>query len=264
MDRILKVGIVQMGSVKDKESNLSKIARFMSRCSADVVVIPEYSMFPLSDMTPEEAYMLAEPLDGPYLMNLSKLAVEHSVYLIATLFERANYPKVFNVATLISPSGNILGVYRKTHLFDAYNYSESKYMVAGDKLSPILDIKGVKTALAICFDLRFPEVFRSHALSGAEVIFTPSAWYGGSLKEEVYISLARARASENTVYLVIANQYSREFIGRSLIVDPLGVILCDLGIGEKYLEFPIDVDFVHEVRRSLPLLNLRRRELYQL
>jgi len=263
MAREFTVGLLQFGSTLDKSKNLEKISSMLKRVNADVIVIPEYSMFPISTLTPEEVFNLAEYVDGPYVTGLAKLAREHSTYFLATYFERAQRPKVFNSASLISPSGDVLTTYRKVHLFDAYGYRESDYMMPGSKPSDVIQVKNVNVAVAICFDIRFPELFRTYALRGAELVLIPSAWYRGPLKEETLAFLARARAHENTIYIALAVQYSPEFTGRSMVVDPLGTVLLDLGIGEKYVEFKIDVDYIHEVRKALPVLNLRRPELYQ-
>ncbi len=264
MVREFTIGLLQFGSTLDKNKNLEKISSMLKRVNADVIVLPEYSMFPISKLTPDEVFNLAESVDGPYVTELAKLAREHSTYVLATYFEKAERPKVFNSASLITPSGNVLITYRKIHLFNAYGYRESDYMIPGAKPSDVVQVKNVNLAVAICFDIRFPELFRTYALRGAELVLIPSAWYRGPLKEETLAFLARARAHENTIYVALAVQYSSEFTGRSMVVDPLGTVLLDLGVGEKYVEFTIDVDYIHEVRKALPLLNLRRPELYRI
>ena len=126
------------------------------------------------------------------------------------------------------------------------------------------EVAGARVAVAVCFDLRFPELFRLYALAGAEVVAVPAAWYRGPLKEEMLHVLAKARAVENTVYVAVANQYSDRFTGRSVAADPMGVALVDLGVGERYAEVPLDLDYLEEVRRQIPLLGLRREDVYEL
>ncbi len=236
----------------------------MKRVEADVVVLPEYSMFSVVDQSPSEVYEGSEELDDPWVTKFKRFAKENSSYVLVTLFERASYPKVYNSAALVSPGEEVVTVYRKIHLFDALGIKESDYVIPGTSPSEVVEIARVRTAIAICFDLRFPELFRYYALRGAEVVLVPSAWYSGPLKEETLGFLSRARASENVYYLVIANQYGPRFTGRSMVVDPLGVVVLDLGIGEKYQEYEIDVDYVHEARKALPLLSLRREDVYSL
>ncbi|MDW8082758.1 MAG: carbon-nitrogen hydrolase family protein [Sulfolobales archaeon] len=264
LGKYLRVGILQFGSSTDKIRNLERIFSIVKKVEADVVVLPEYSMFAIENLSPPEVHERSEDLDSFYLSEFRRFARENSVYVLTTIFERASHPKVFNTAVLISPHEEIVAIYRKIHLFNAYGVRESDYMVAGDSPSKVTDLAGVRAAIAICFDLRFPELFRHYALQGAEVVFVPSAWYSGSLKEETLEFLSRSRASENTYYLVVANQFGQKFAGRSMVVDPLGVVLLDLGIGEKYVEFEIDLNYVYEARRTLPLLSLRREDIYTL
>ena len=229
------------------------------------MVLPEYSMFVPDGLSPEEVYALSEGLDGPFLQELSRFAEEFSTYVLAPILERSEKPpKVYNTSVLLSPSGAVVTTYRKLHLMDALGVRESTYVVPGDRPSPVVEVAGARVAIAVCFDLRFPELFRLYALAGAELVAVPAAWYRGPLKEEVLHALARARAIENTVYVAVANQYSDRFTGRSAAVDPLGVVAVDLGIGERYAEVSLDLNYLEEVRRQLPLLSLRREDVYEL
>ncbi len=229
------------------------------------MILPEYSMFVPDGLSSEEVYALSESLSGPFLQELSRFAEEFSTYVLAPVLERSEAPpKVYNTSALISPRGVVVDTYRKLHLMDALGVRESTYVVPGDRTSPIAEVAGARVAVAVCFDLRFPELFRLYALAGAELVAVPAAWYRGPLKEEVLHVLARARAIENTVYVAVANQYSDRFTGRSVAVDPLGVVAVDLGIGEKYVEVSLDLDYLEEVRRQLPLLSLRRGDIYEL
>jgi len=222
-------------------------------------------MFVPDGLSPEEVYALSEGLDGPFLQELSRFAEEFSTYVLAPILERSEKPpKVYNTSVLLSPSGAVVTTYRKLHLMDALGVRESTYVVPGDRPSPVVEVAGARVAIAVCFDLRFPELFRLYALAGAELVAVPAAWYRGPLKEEVLHALARARAIENTVYVAVANQYSDRFTGRSAAVDPLGVVAVDLGIGERYAEVSLDLNYLEEVRRQLPLLSLRREDVYEL
>lgn len=264
MGRSLRVGVLQFGSTPNKRANLEKVFLLAKKVEADIVVLPEYSMLAPTGRTPEEVYGESEDLGGLFVSEFKRFAREFSTHVLVTLFERAVYPKVYNTAAVISPREEVVPVYRKLHLFDALGYRESDYVLPGDAPSEVFEIGGSRAAAAICFDLRFPELFRYYALQGAELVFVPSAWYSGPLKEETLEFLARSRASENAYYVVVSNQFGPGFTGRSMVVDPLGTVALNLGVGEKYVEYEVDVDYVHEVRRSLPLLSLRREDVYSL
>lgn len=261
--RKLRLGILQFSSLANKNETLNKLSKLLKDVTADVVVLPEYAAFNLVRLKPEEAYAMADGLEGEFIKFFSGLAREFSSYFVVTTFEKSSEPpKIYNTAVVIKPDGEIASTYRKTHLFDAYGYRESDYSVCGEEASPVVDIGKAKIAIAICFDIRFPELFRIYSLNGAELIVVPSAWFKGPLKEETLSFLARARAHENTVYVAVAVQYGEEYTGRSLVVDPWGTQILDLGVGEKYSEIDIDVDLVYEVRKKLPVLQLRRVDLY--
>ncbi len=259
--RVLKLGILQFGAVRNKEENLLKIKSLIKSPSSDLILLPEYSMSNITGCSPKDLAGIAEPLDGPFVRGLAEIAREYSTYVVAGVFEKVGV-SVFNTAVVLSPNGDLVGKYRKVHLFDAYSYRESDYFMPGDEPSPIIDVGKAKVAIAICFDVRFPELFRMYALSGAELVAVPSAWFRGPLKEETLAFLARARAHENTMYLALSVQYSKDFTGRSMVIDPLGVVIADLGIGEKYAEVPIDLDYISEARKILPVLKLRREDIY--
>ena len=249
----------------NKLGNVERVRRLARRVEADLVILPEYSMFPLEGLSPEEVYALSEDLGGLFLEEVSRFAEEFSTYVLAPVLERSGAPpRVYNTSVLVSPRGAAVATYRKLHLMDALGVRESTYVVPGDRLSPIVEVAGARVAIAVCFDLRFPELFRLYALAGAEVVAVPAAWYRGALKEEVLHVLARARAAENTVYVAVANQYSDRFTGRSTAVDPLGVAMVDLGVGERYAEVVLDLDYLEEIRKQLPLLSLRRVDVYEL
>lgn len=267
MNRTLRIGLVQLEATRDKKKNIEKALKIIqqyNRVEADVIVFPEYFMFKLEDVSPEVLYSVSEDIHGEFVDNYIRIAREYSTTVVGTLFEKTSIkPKVYNTVVLVEPSGNVKIVYRKTHLFDAYGYKESNYMLPGDNLSTIETIKDVKVAFTVCFDIRFPEIYRIYALKGAEVIISPSAWYRGPLKEETLRFLAQSRAHENTMYIVIVNQTGKTFTGRSMIVDPMGTVVLDLGSREIYYEYLIDVDYIYDVRRKLPVLKLRRPKLYK-
>ena len=229
---------------------------------ADLVLLPEYSLFDPTGLPAEEIWQRATTLED-FAARLARIASRAGAYAAGAFLERGPRPKVYNTTALVSPSGDLVGIYRKTHLFDAYGYRESDAVEPGDALSPVFDIKGVKVGFAVCFELRFPEVFRELALAGAQLAAVPAAWYSGPLKEETLHLLARARAVENGMYVAVAALYGQRFTGRSLVVNPFGVVEAELGAGERYREVAIDLSMVEEARKTVPTLNLRRPRLYK-
>lgn len=266
----LNIGILQFTIGSNKDENLKRIRRLIERneraiSEVRLLVLPEYSMLDPTGLEPTTIWKVAEDLKGPWLEEFRKIAVEYDAHIVATLFEKSSRPPlVYNTAVLLSPKGDILEVYRKTHLFDAYGYKESEFTLPGDRLSRVIDVDGFKTAISICFELRFPEIFRTYALEGAELVVIPAAWYKGPLKEETLAFLARARAHENVMYVALSALYGDNFTGRSMLVDPMGVIIAEAGIGDRLLLASLDKDELKKARSILPLLKLRRGNLYRL
>ena len=265
MTRELTIGLAQVKGCRTKEHSLKKAVKTAEKMrDADIIVYPEYLMFDPTGV-PGRLYLFsAETLDGPWVHTFSKMAREKSVYILTTMFEKImDNRRVYNTAVLINDVGEVIGAYRKTHLFDAYDYRESRVIKQGNELSGIYDVRGIKIGLAMCFELRFPEVFRASALRGAEAILVPMAWYKGHLKEEMLKTMIQARAHENTVYIATSSLVGENFVGRSMIAHPYGHVLIDAGPWENYVEQKISTEEIMEVRKALPLLQLRRRELYK-
>ncbi|ABM81482.1 carbon-nitrogen hydrolase family protein [Hyperthermus butylicus] len=266
----LTIALLQFGATHSKEESLERIRKLISRyerivSEADLLLVPEYSMADPTGQPPEAIAAIAEPLEGPWIGFFARLAREYSVHVVATLYEKSKAGgKPYNTAALIAPTGELLAVYRKIHLFDAYGYRESDYFMPGAEPAKLATIKGFRIALAVCFDLRFPELFRTYALQGAELVAVPAAWYRGPAKEDQLRIIAAARAHENTMYIAVASQYNSNFTGRSLVADPYGLVLLDAGRGEKIVQIEVDRESLEEARRQLPLLKLRRPHAYKL
>lgn len=259
----IRIGVLQAAPRPSKTETLRVVEKLLeSARDPSLIVTPEYLMLDPTGLPKEKVYEEAEDLEGSWLGFFKDKARELGACIAATLFEKSGDGRVYNTLAFIDKNGSIKAVYRKTHLFDAYGYRESSFTAPGDRLFQPIDLCGVKVGAAICFELRFPEIFRAQALSGAEVIVVPSAWYKGPLKEETLRFLAQARAHENTVYLVVASNPGGNFVGRSMIVNPMGVVKLDLGPGERYEEYEIDTEEIEEARKVLPVLRLRRPSLY--
>ncbi|MCU7786385.1 carbon-nitrogen hydrolase family protein [Pyrobaculum sp. 3827-6] len=252
----------RLGIVQRAPGPVEKVVDMVAGARADLIVLPEYSLFDPTGMGPEEVWSNASALDK-FAEGLAKIAAETGAYVAGAFLERGPRPRVYNTTVLVEPGGGVVGLYRKTHLFDAYGYRESDVVEPGAELSQIYDVRGVKVGFAVCFELRFPEVFRELALGGAQLVAVPAAWYSGPLKEETLHVLARARAVENGVYVAVAASYSQRFTGRSLVVNPFGVVEAELGIGERFRVVEVDPSLVEEARRTVPVLNLRKPHLYK-
>ena len=215
---------------------------------------------------------IAEEIPGPVTDGLCNIARRYGMAICGSLYER-NGNAVHNTAPVISREGEVVGRYRKTHLFDVPNRTdirggirESDKIAAGDELG-VFDLGFAKVGVSICSDLRFPEVYRELALMGSEVTLCVSAFLAPRVDHWEF--LLRARASENQTFLLASGQVGIEpksgigFVGRSMAVDPWGTIVATASDIETVLTAEIDLDYIAEVRRRWPLLEQRRPALYR-
>ncbi len=261
---ILQVALAQTKTTTTPEENLKRAEMWVREAfsrRAEILILPEMFMArPKSDETPA---IPAEPVDGPFLSRICDLAASHRMYILVGAWEAVpGETRVYNIACLADPDGKTAAVYRKIHLFDALNVKESDRMLPGNAPPPIVDILGVKTGIAICYDLRFPELFRYFAANGADAVLVPSAWYAGPLKEDHWLTLLRARAIENTLYIAGCNLTGDAFSGRSTVFDPFGVPVAGAGESEMLVTAWIDTDRIAAVREKLPALSHRRPDLF--
>jgi predicted amidohydrolase len=263
MERFL-AAVGQMASGPRRETNLERAAalvREAARRGASLVVLPE--VFAWRGPRSEEAAH-AETIPGPSTDAMGEVARATGVHLLmGSILEQAGGEhRTFNTTCLLSPSGELLARYRKIHLFDVdlpgrVTVRESDARAPGDEVVVAPTPLGV-LGLSICYDLRFPELYRRQVKAGAEVLLVPSAFTftTGSAHWEV---LCRARAVENQCYLLAANQtgtspHGFADFGNSLIVDPWGVIVARAGDGEGLALAEIDRTYLARVRRELPCL----------
>ncbi|MEN2999413.1 MAG: carbon-nitrogen hydrolase family protein [Acidilobaceae archaeon] len=260
----MRLALLQYGAGRSKEESRKAVERLLQRYEGkpDLIAFPEYSPLDPTGIRAPELWEQGEELSGEWFKFLGSVAQTMNSCVVGSLLERSPQPpKVFNTAVLLNRQGDLLGVYRKTHLFDALGYRESAVMVPGNELFEPREACGAKIGLAICFEIRYPEIFRSQALRGAQLVVVPTAWYRGPLKEESLSVLARARAIENGIFLAVPVQYGPNFTGRSMVVDPNGVIVAEGGVGEKVVEARIELEEIERVRERAPLLKLGRWDL---
>ena len=259
----LELVLVQTRTSRDKQANLEAALRTLAQLEVDgptLVAFPEMYMAQPGD-GPLAAQ--AEPLDGPFVRALADAAAERGVHVVCGVWETSPDPeRVYNTLAVLAPDGRLAGRYRKLHLFDALAVRESDRMLPGDAAPPVLEIGDVRVGVAICYDLRFPELFRDLAARAADVVVVPSAWYAGPLKEDHWLTLLRARAIETTCYVAGADLTGPPFSGRSAAFDPFGVPIADAGETAGPLRVRIDPERVREVREKLPTLRHRRLDVF--
>jgi predicted amidohydrolase len=265
MTTALTIALAQTSVSRQPQENLQTARNCLRQAAvqgADLLIFPEMFM-----ARPQEGVPLttvAEPLDGPFVSSMSAMAAEHGVAVVCGLWETVpgETRRAANVAITLGPDGTLLARYNKIHLFDALSVRESDLMSGGQKEPPIFSLGGMQLGLAICYDLRFPELFRNLAIRGADAVLLPSAWYAGPMKEEHWLTLLQARAIENTVYVAGANLCGAPFSARSAIFDPFGVMLAGAGEGETIISARLDRSRLEEVRTKLPSLSHVQRDLF--
>lgn len=263
----MKVAVAQLNSSTDKNENLEKAKRYIKRAKdagADFVVLPELYMAytpPSSELKPAD---YAEPLDGQFVSGLADAAGQNQIHVICGIFESSpnDTERAFNTTVFIGKSGDLLHAYQKTHLYDAFNYKESDTIIPGSQGNMVLETEFGNIGIMVCYEIRFPEISRKLALGGADFFFIPSGWVAGTMKEDHWQTILRARAIENTAYVFAANQVGNTFTGRSMIIDPMGVVLASAGEEENLIVSKIDPDRIRRVREKLPSVADRRPELY--
>jgi predicted amidohydrolase len=167
--------------------------------------------------------------------------------------------RVSNTLLAVDRGGGALGAYRKLHLYDAFGYQESLRVRPGDHAAPLVfDVGGLRFGAMTCYDLRFPEMARSLIDAGAQVILLPAAWVVGPGKEDHWDTLVRARAIENTAYVVAAGQTAPRFTGHSMVVDPMGVVVAGAGEEPGVITATLSPERLDAVRAKLPSLGHRR------
>jgi deaminated glutathione amidase len=268
----VRAAAVQLTSTADRERNLAtadRLTRAAAAAGAELVVLPE--KWPVL-ATPEETAAGAEPFDGPALTWARGAARELGIDLLAgSIAERVpGRERGSNTSVHVGPDGDVRAVYRKLHMFDVEvggrTYRESEHEAPGDEIVLSETAGGVELGLTVCYDLRFPELYRILAVRGARVLTVPSAFTLATTRDH-WEPLLRARAIENQAFVIAANQigeHARGYRsgGRSMIVDPWGVVLATAPDGETFVIAELDLERQAEIRRTLPSLANRRPQAY--
>lgn len=258
----MRVVLVQLASSTDSAANREAMQAWVTRIEhvasrPELVVFPEGSMHdfgaPDTDLVP-----VAEELDGPYVRALGEAAQRLGATVVGSMFERSEDGPPYNTQVVVGPDAEIVATYRKIHLYDSFGYTESSRLSAGDLTPVVVDVAGTPTGLMTCYDLRFPEMARMLVDAGAELLVVPSAWVAGSLKEDHWQVLLRARAIENTVHVAAAAQTGRTYAGHTMVVDPMGIVIAAAGDEEGLVAADIDAERLSRARSRNPSLANRR------
>jgi deaminated glutathione amidase len=267
----LRVAAVQLNSTAQKERNL-EVAEILVRGAAaegaELIALPEkWNLLGPG----EELVAGAEPLDGPSLTTVRGWARELGVHLLAgSIAERRDGEKASNTSVLIGRDGVDIAVYRKIHMFDVdvggVAYRESEFEDAGAEIVTA-QVGDLTAGLTVCYDLRFPELYRILAVRGAQLITVPSAFTLLTGRDHWEV-LVRARAIENQVFIIAPNQVGEtpphySSYGRSTIVDPWGVVLAMAPDEEYFIVADLDLAAQERIRQTLPSLANRRPDAYR-
>jgi len=270
---LVRAAAVQLNSTADPSANLAAADRLTRAAAADgarLIVLPEKWT---AIGTDEQQRNAAESLDGPAIAWARATARELGVDLVAgSILERlSGQHKLANTCVHVDPAGEVRAVYRKLHMFDVQvggrSYRESELEEPGEEIVTSETADGVELGLSICYDLRFPELYRILAVRGARVIAVPAAFTLATTRDH-WETLLRARAIENQAFVVAANQIGahpggHRSGGRSMIVDPWGLILAQAPDREGHVVAELDLERQRQIREQLPSLANRRPAAYR-
>jgi predicted amidohydrolase len=267
----LPVAAVQLNAGTEKQANIDRAGQLVAQAAAAgarLVVLPEkWNGFGSSKIL----RACAEGLDdGESVAAMRDWAREHGIHLVGgSITERSESGRLFNTSLVFDPRGELVATYRKIHLFDVevggHVYRESDVEDPGEEIATA-DVEGWTVGLSVCYDLRFPELYRILTLRGANVLVVPAAFTMATGRDHWEL-LLRARAVENQCYVIAAGDWGehpggRRTYGRSMIVDPWGVVIAQASDGDGVVTGVIETARVEEVRASLPALANRRPLAY--
>ena len=225
---------------------------------SDVIVLPELWS---TGYDLENAVSHATAIDAGVFAQTAALAAEFKIHIVGSCLSVVGPESYGNTAVFFGPDGTILADYTKLHLFRLMD--EEKHLTPGDRPS-LVDTPWGLAGMAICYDLRFPEIFRIYALAGARIIFLPSEWPQPRLMH--WRILLQARAIENQLFVVACNRVGRtgknDFFGHSAIIDPWGETVVEAGQGQSLVTVEINLDEVDRVRAKIPVFDDRRADIY--
>ena len=263
---------IQFTANEEKKRNVEIVMELIDNASsqgAELIVLPE--MFNCYSSL-EIMVKNAETIPGYTTELLAKKAKEKGIYIIFGIYEKANDNKAYNSSVAVGPDGNVLDTYSKTHLFDinvpgSITFLESSHVTPGQKITNI-NINNIKCGMAVCYDLRFPELFRTMALDGALMFAMPCA-FTRATGQFHWDPLLKARAIENQTFIIAANQVGRHpngivSHGNSMILDPWGRVIVQASKDDNIIITELDFKALETVRNEMDLHGQRRTDLYSL
>ncbi len=265
--------VVQLTTTEDAKASLARALEGIDQAAgrgARLVVLPENVNYMGTEM---EKRRLAEPVDGPTFARMGEAAKQHGIWLVAgTMPEIAGHDRTYNTSVLFDPEGRRAAVYRKIHLFDVAlgpgaTHLESEHVEPGEA-GTLAETELGKIGMTVCYDLRFPDLYRTYFRAGAEILTVPSAFTVPTGRDHWEV-LLRARAIENQSFVLAAGQVgqntpARATFGRSMIIDPWGTVLAVCPDRPSVAVAEIDLGHVHGFRRKLPCLSHERPAAYRI
>jgi deaminated glutathione amidase len=263
----MRVSVCQLNSRDDRADNLAVARDLLGRAAAagaELAVLPEYVDY----LGPAKSAPKPEPIDGEFAAFFADAARELGIWVHAGSFHETgpDETRTYNTTLLFDPAGERVAVYRKIHLYDVeiagrVSYQESRFVAPGSE-TVVTDVGGVPTGLSICYDLRFPELYRRLAIAGAKILVVPAAFMMHTGRDHWEV-LLRARAIENQCYVVAAGQIGdhepgRTCFGRSMIIDPWGTVLAQAPDAVGIVTADVDLGRLDTIRAELPSLANRR------
>lgn len=273
MKNQFKLALCQMKVIDNKDSNIKNALDMIKTAAltkSDLVILPEMFNCPYdNDKFTEYA---EEKKNSKTLKSISKAAKDLNIYIIAGSIPELDGDKLYNSSFIFNRNGDIIGSHRKMHLFDIdipekIRFKESETLSAGNQIT-VIDTELCKIGVAICYDIRFPELSRLMALKGAELIVIPGA-FNMTTGPAHWETLIRGRAIDNQLYVAAVSPARNEKLsyvayGNSMVADPWGKVLARAGEKEEVIYADINLSRVKEIREELPLLNGRREDIYSL
>lgn len=263
----MRVAVCQLNSQQDRDANLAAARDLLKQAAAggaDLAVLPEYSDY----LGPGQEAPAPQALDGAYPTAFAQAAAAHRMWVVAGSFHEAGAGdgRIYNTSLAFDRAGSLAAVYRKIHLYDVeiagrVSFRESRWVAPGDTTATV-DVEGVRVGLSICYDLRFPELYRRLVDDGARVLVVPAAFMLHTGRDHWEV-LLRARAIENQCYVLAAAQVgdhepARTCYGRSMIIDPWGTVLAQAPDEVGVTIADLDLERLARIRAELPSLANRR------
>jgi len=268
----MKLGLIQMKVSEDKVANIEKACKMIEKAcemGADMAVLPEMFNCPYDNKYFRE---YAEDSSGITIESIKKIAVEKGIYIVAGSIPEIDGNEVYNTSFVLDPKGEIIARHRKMHLFDidvkdGIRFFESETLSPGEDVT-VFETPFGKVGLAICYDMRFPELMRLLALKGANLIVIPAA-FNRTTGPAHWQMTAKTRALDNQVYFAAVSpavdwNATYNAYGHTIFVDPWGRVVDELDDGEGLLVCELENELIEKVRKELPLMKHRRTDLYEI